>query len=137
MTSRCSKIWPCLLLPPRSHSPVLRVPAALVPPTQLSRRCFTTCSFCWDPFPPGCCRACSLVSFRGLLKCHVPKERGLLRSVCCHPLTLCCALLSYLPHSCLTYFIVTCFLVYCFSLPLDCKPCVGWDFDHLVLFFLA
>lgn len=32
VTSRCSKIWPCLPLPPRSHSPALRVPAALAFP---------------------------------------------------------------------------------------------------------
>lgn len=37
----------------------------------------------------------------------------------------------------LTYFIVTCFLLYCFSPALDCKPHVGWDFGHLALFRLG
>ena len=41
------------------------------------------------------------------------------------------------PFGSLTYFIFTCFLVYCFSPPVDCEPLVGWNIDYLTAFCLG
>ena len=45
--------------------------------------------------------------------------------------------LDYFPFGSLTYFLFTCFLVYCFSPPVNCEPLVGWNIDHLAPFCLG